>query len=152
MSILRASAWAHFLVNMCFLYIFGDNVEDWLGRRRYLSLFLVAAALGSLFQTLSHTTSSVPVVGASGAVAGLMGAYLILFPHVKLYVILFLVRFRLHATIYLGLWMALNLAMAVRGGGRVAWMAHIGGFVAGLLFGLRYRVRPIAGPRRRRIR
>lgn len=134
---------AHLIGNTYFFYIFGDNVEDTLRTRRFLFLFLASTVAGSLLETVFWSRSTTPEIGASGAVAGLMGAYLVLFPRVKLYLVLFFIRFRLGVLWYLGFWIAYNVMMALIGGEGVAWLAHIGGFVAGGLIAYRYRFRPL---------
>ena len=133
----------HILGNSYFLYVFGDNVEDVIGKRHFLFLYFTSGITGAIFQMLSQTRSAIPMIGASGAVAGLLGAYLILFPRVKLYVVMFFARLRLGVTWYLGLWVAFNVLMALAGAQKVAWMAHIGGFIAGALIAFRYRVKPL---------
>jgi len=133
----------HILGNTYFLDVFGDNVEDLLGKRRFLFLYFVSAIVGSILQVGFQTDPAMPSIGASGAVAGLMGAYLVLFPRVKLYLVLFFLRFRLGVTWYLGFWVGFNVFNAFAGGEDVAWMAHVGGFIAGVLIGMRYRIRPL---------
>ncbi|PID73157.1 MAG: hypothetical protein CSB33_05245 [Desulfobacterales bacterium] len=127
--------WMHIIGNSYFLYIFGDNVEDVLGHRRYLALYLLSALCGSAAQALwTGADGSLPVLGASGAVAGLMGAYLILFSRAKLYMVILFIRFRVTAWFYLGGWLVFNLLMAVWGADfSVAWMDHAGGFVTGAM-------------------
>jgi membrane associated rhomboid family serine protease/Zn-finger nucleic acid-binding protein len=121
----------HLLGNAYFLYVFGDNIEDTLGRRVMLSLFIVTASLGALAQNL--VSLYVPVVGASGAVAGLMGAYVVLFPHVKVYVVLMMARIKMRVLWYMGIWVALQFLIALQQDSPVAWMVHLGGFAAGAL-------------------
>jgi len=137
------AGWMHLLGNIYFLYVFGDNVEDLLGRGRFLLLYFAAAVAGSILQAVFQTDAAMPVIGASGAVAGLMGAYLTLFPRVRVYLVLFFIRWRIGVVWYLGFWVGYNTLMAFAGGQGVAWMAHVGGFAAGALIALRYRVRPL---------
>ena len=133
---------AHLLGNMWFLWTFGDNIEDRVGRGRFLVLYLVfgLAALG--LQLALTNDSTVPLVGASGAIAGLMGAYLALFPRAQLYQVFLFIRWRLPVWFYLGGWIALNAAIGVAELNHsipetnVAWWAHVGGFAAGFLWGL----------------
>lgn len=134
----------HFAANAYFLYVFGANVEDALGRLRFVGLFVAAAMAGSILQAGLQADPTMPVVGASDAVAGMMGAYLILFPRVKVFQVIFFIRFRLGILWYLGIWVGLNLGMAAMGEQHVAVWAHLGGFLAGLAFGWRYRIRPLA--------
>ena len=133
----------HILGNTYFFYVFGDNIEDTLGKRRFLILYFASAVAGSILQVAFQTDPMTPVIGASGAVAGLLGAYLVLFPRIKLFLVLFFIRFRLGVTWYLGFWVAYNVFMALAGGEGVAWMAHIGGFIVGAAIAFRYRLRPL---------
>jgi membrane associated rhomboid family serine protease len=141
----------HLIGNMWYLWLFGNNVEDALGRPRFLAFYLGAGALAAAAQTLASAVQaaplpaaeatallSVPMVGASGAIAGVLGAYLVLFPHARvqtLLIIVILVRIvYLPAWIFIGLWFLLQLAGVILGGmAGVAVFAHIGGFLAGLL-------------------
>lgn len=132
---------AHLLGNMWMLYTFGDNIEDRVGRVRFTFLFLLFGAMGGLLQLGLTLGSDVPLVGASGAIAGLFGAYVVLFPKVKLFTVLAFIRFKVPAWIYFGLWMLMNVVLgyvSLQKPGEaagVAWWAHIGGFVAGALWG-----------------
>lgn len=139
--------------NMLYLWIFGDNVEDMLGHGRFLVLYIVSGIAAAMGQTLMNPQSPIPMIGASGAVSGVLGAYLVLFPHATILTLItfgFFIRFvHIPAIVVLGFWIVLQLfsgfvtyGAAARGGGEtggVAWFAHIGGFVAGivLLFMLR---------------
>jgi membrane associated rhomboid family serine protease len=140
--------------NMLYLWIFGDNVEDTLGHGRFLLFYLVSGVAAALGQTLVSPTSSVPMIGASGAVSGVLGAYLLLFPHAAILTLVtfgFFIKF-LHvpALIVLGFWIVLQLingyitvsaqSMGRGESGGVAWFAHIGGFLAGML--LLFLLRP----------
>jgi membrane associated rhomboid family serine protease len=122
---------AHLLGNLYFLWLFGDNVEDRLGWRKFTAIYAAALVAGSLSHLLSTTESMRPFLGASGAVAGLMGAYFVLFPKVQVWMVLAFIRFRMSAKWYLGLWALFNVAMQILGGDGVAWLAHLGGFVVG---------------------
>ena len=122
--------------NMLFLWIFGDNLEDELGHLPFLGFYLVGGAAAALAQVFAEPGSTIPVVGASGAVAAVMGGYILLFPKARVDVFLFLFLFPLRAWIVLGLWFGLQIvngAAADPMGGGVAYWAHAGGFVAGLL-------------------
>jgi len=138
---------AHLFCNMWFLWTFGDNVEDRVGRGRFLRLYLVFGVCALILQMLLGGAPDVPLVGASGAISGLLGAYLGLFPKARIYQVILFIRWKIPAFLYLGVWAAMNLlvGMAEQGGvgGGVAWWAHVGGFVAGLAwaltFGRRYR-------------
>ena len=143
--------------NMLYLWIFGNNVEDTLGHGRFLLFYLLAGVAAALGQTAVNPDSAIPMVGASGAVSGVLGAYLLLFPYASiltLFMFGFFIRFiRVPAVIVLGFWIVLQLisgyitySATVMGrpeAGGVAWFAHIGGFLAGLvlLFLLRPRRR-----------
>jgi len=140
----------HVIGNMLYLWIFGNNVEDTLGHARFLALYLSSGVAAALAQTLAGPGSAVPMVGASGAVSGILGTYLLLFPYARILTLVtigFFWRFvRLPAVVVLGLWIVVQLlagyATAGRdAGGGVAFFAHIGGFFAGivLLFVLRPR-------------
>ena len=143
----------HIAGNMLYLWIFGDNVEDTLGHGRFLLFYLLSGVAAALAQIVMNPDSRIPMVGASGAVSGVLGAYLLLFPYARVLVLLifgFFVRMvRWPATIVLGFWIVVQflnglLTFSLAAGretGGVAWFAHIGGFLAGmaLLFVLRPR-------------
>jgi len=137
--------WFHLISNMWILFIFGDNVEDRMGRWRYLLFYLIGGLVAGLAQVLIDPTSSIPAVGASGAIAGILGAYLIMFPAARVLTLIPIFFFpwfvEIPAIFYLGFWFlsqlfsgisSLNLANQAIGG--VAWWAHIGGFIFGILF------------------
>lgn len=133
--------WMHFLGNMWFLYIFGDNVEDRLGHIGYLVLYIGTGVAASAAHLISAPESAVPTIGASGAIAGVMGAYMWLYPHstvlavIPLFVIMQTIV--LPAPVFLGIWFAIQIFQGVvSGAGGVAWWAHIGGFVAGAIVAL----------------
>jgi membrane associated rhomboid family serine protease len=132
--------------NMLYLWIFGDNVEDTLGHLRFLGFYLGSGAAAALAQTAVNPASAVPMVGASGAISGVLGAYLLLFPYASIWTLVtfgFFIRFvQLPAILILGFWIVLQLfsgyitwgsAVGEGAGGGVAWFAHIGGFLAGML-------------------
>ena len=133
------AGWAHLLGNMLFLWIFGDNVEDRFGHLRYLGFYLLAGAVATLVFVIPAGNSPVSLVGASGAIAGVLGSYFVLFPHSRVTVIippLFFLPFRMPAVLVLGLWFMFQL-LEVRveemAGGGVAYLAHVAGFVAGVV-------------------
>lgn len=134
--------WMHLILNMLFLYIFGDNIEDLLGHVGFLVFYLASGVAAAFAQMASDPGSSVPMVGASGAIAGVMGGYLLMFPRARVDILVILVVifriFTLPAWIMLGLWFGLQLingaATFASTGGGVAYWAHAGGFAAGLLF------------------
>ena len=134
----------HLLGNMLFLIIFGNNIEDALGRAKYLGFYLVCGVAAALTQVMASPGSNVPVLGASGAIAGVLGAYLVLYPNAKVnslvFLAIFLTRVNLPAWLLLGFWLVSQFfnqitGAMVQGGDRggVAYLAHIGGFVAGML-------------------
>ena len=132
----------HVASNMWYLWIFGDNVEDAMGKPRFLIFYLLGGMAAAAAQILANTSSQIPMVGASGAIAGVLGAYLVLFPQGRIltlvWVFFFVRLIQLPAMIVLGLWFLLQLLSVSVGGGAlqgegVAWMAHIGGFAAGVL-------------------
>jgi membrane associated rhomboid family serine protease len=134
-------SWMHVLGNMWFLYIFGDNVEDYLGHFKYLVFYLLTGLIAMAAQVLVNPHSSLPTVGASGAIAGVLGAYFVLYPRARVLTWFFVVVFWVPAWIILGYWFVLNFlsgtatVLAVQGQniGGVAFWAHVGGFVAGAL-------------------
>jgi len=134
---------AHLLGNLYFLYVFGDNVEDSLGRGRFAVIYGAALLAGSLLHLGTMAGSSVPTLGASGAISGIMGAYVVLFPKTRVYVVILFLRFGLGVTWYLGFWILMQVGMAAMGTPGVAWFAHIGGFVAGaiLAWGMKDKAR-----------
>jgi len=134
--------WLHLIANMWTLFIFGDNVEDTFGHVRYLLFYLTCGLAGSLMYLLTAPSSWVPVIGASGAIAGVMGAYFFLFPRSRVLTLipfLFIYVIEIPAFVFLGFWFVLQffsgtlsfLSPGAEGG--VAWWAHIGGFLCGVL-------------------
>jgi membrane associated rhomboid family serine protease len=152
------AGWLHILGNMLFLWVFGDNVEDALGHLRYLVFYVVVGLAAAAAQVALNMNDFVPMVGASGAIAGVMGAYLVMYPQARIAVVIpffwFLGAPYVPAVALIGVWFLMQLmsgvgsiGYATGGGGGVAWWAHIGGFLAGLLLvSLFRRGRP---PRRR---
>lgn len=132
---MHGSLW-HLLGNMLFLWIFGNNIEDYLGRIRFIFFYFTCGAGASLIHVLFHINSTVPVIGASGAVSGVMGAYLILYPHEKvrtLVFLFFLITFvDIPAFVFLIVWFIFQFFYA-GGGSGIAWLAHVGGFLLGIL-------------------
>lgn len=145
---------AHLLGNMLYLWIFGDNVEDALGHLRYLLFYLAGGFVASFAHILLYPTSTIPTVGASGAIAGVLGAYLLIYPNRRVVTLIplgFFIRLaRIPAVFVLGIWFLLQLfegtlALGAVEVGGVAFWAHIGGFVFGMLFGPLLRQRqPVA--------
>lgn len=152
--------WLHLLGNMLFLYVFGDNIEDRLGRLRYLAFYLVCGYAATYGFSLMDPSSAAPLLGASGAIAGVLGAYLVLFPRAKVWSLLtffFFLPVRLPAWLVLGSWFLLQAAYSAGAGitdathGGVAYVAHVVGFAVGALLVLPLRGtgrdRRIADPR-----
>jgi membrane associated rhomboid family serine protease len=129
----------HVIGNMLFLWIFGNNIEDTFGKIRFVIFYLLCGVAAAFTQAFTNTASGVPMIGASGAISGVLGAYLFLFPHARVRVLIMfgiITVVHLRAVIVLGLWFALQLVSAavtpVSEEGGVAFWAHVGGFVAGL--------------------
>ncbi len=149
-SMFLHGGWAHLGGNMLFLWIFGNNVEDLLGRARYLLLYLGAGIVAALVQALSAAHSHVPMIGASGAIAGVLGAYLVTYPranvHCFVWIVIFFWIVTVPAWILLGLWFALQLVSGLAvgpGSPGVAFWAHVGGFAAGIVAFLLLRPRRV---------
>jgi membrane associated rhomboid family serine protease len=139
-SMFLHGGWMHLIGNMWFLWVFGNNIEDSMGHVRFAIFYLLTGLLASGAHILTSLDSGVPTVGASGAISGVMGAYIVLYPKVRVITLVFLLYFArvmaLPAVALLGLWFALQLlqgtaSLGIRGGG-VAFWAHVGGFVAGV--------------------
>ena len=137
-SMFLHGGWLHVLGNCWFLWVFGNNVEDSMGHSRYLVFYLVCGLVAAAAQIVVQPSSAVPMVGASGAISGVMGAYVVLYPRVRVHTLVFLVIFFFRTTFpawaVLGLWFAVQLinAQVDQVGGVAVW-AHIGGFLAGAL-------------------
>jgi membrane associated rhomboid family serine protease len=148
-SMFLHGGWLHFLGNMLYLWIFGDNVEDHMGHGRYLLFYLFCGAAAALGQTAIQPYSEVPMIGASGAIAGVMGAYFVLFPHSRVltavFIFFFLDLIEIPAIFFLGIWFLMQFfsgvgslgADAAQGG--VAFWAHIAGFAIGALGGVLWK-------------
>jgi len=135
--------WLHFLGNMWFLWLFGDNVEDRIGHFRYFLFYILCGILSSLVHILVNAGSLIPTIGASGAIAGVMGAYFVMYPQARIVTLIpiffFIEIIQIPAFIFLGIWFFMQLqsgALALAGTGQsggIAFWAHIGGFIAGIL-------------------
>jgi len=157
-SMFLHGGWMHLLGNMLYLHIFGDNVEDRLGHLRYLALYFIAGIVAGIAQVAINPQSPLPMVGASGAIAGVTGAYFLFFPHARIVtlvpIFVFLQIVELPAVFFLFFWFAFQLFLGIgslgmgTAGGGVAFWAHIGGFLAGMVLGpMLARPRPRAvGP------
>ncbi|HLQ64325.1 MAG TPA: rhomboid family intramembrane serine protease [bacterium] len=153
-SMFLHGGWAHLLGNMLALYVFGDNVEDRLGSGRYLVFYLLCGLVAAFAHVVINAESTVPTIGASGAISGVLAAYVVFYPTsrvITLVLLLFLPWFvQIPATIYIGFWFVaqlLNGVLTVVKGqqamGGVAWWAHVGGFLAGLAFAPLFARRPV---------
>ncbi len=142
-SMFLHGSWLHLIANMWSLWIFGDNVEDRMGRLRFLVFYIACGLAAGALHQFTNLNSVVPTVGASGAIAGVLGAYFLLFPHARVLTLvpIFFIPlfFELPAVVFLLIWLAIQVIQAYatglgpEGTGGVAWWAHIGGFSAGVL-------------------
>jgi len=148
-SMFLHGGWLHLIGNMWVLWIFGDNVEDRLGHLGYLGFYLLSGVAAALLHIFTNLHSTMPTIGASGAIAGVMGAYFRFYPHARVETLIppffFGPYFQLPAVLFLGFWFLLQfyngaLSLGARGQGfsGVAWWAHVGGFGFGLLFALMF--------------
>jgi membrane associated rhomboid family serine protease len=137
-SIFVHGGWLHLISNMWYLWLFGDNVEDSMGRVRYVVFYLLCGIAAAMAQVAVDPRSMVPMVGASGAIAGVLGGYLLQYPRARVHCLLFIVFIiqiiEIPAFVVLGLWFVLQLVrgLTAQALSSVAWFAHIGGFLAGL--------------------
>jgi len=138
-SMFLHGGWMHLIGNMLYLWVFGNNVEDAMGHLRFLVFYVLCGAAAVFAQALPNPASTIPMIGASGAISGVLGAYLLLYPHARVLVGIplgFVIHTaRLPALWVLGFWFVLqvvNTLLAAKGQGGVAWGAHLGGFVAGM--------------------
>jgi membrane associated rhomboid family serine protease len=146
-SMFAHAGWLHIGSNMLCLWIFGDNVEDRMGHLRYFLFYLLAGTVAAVLQIKSGGSPLVPLVGASGAIAGVMGAYLFMYPHSRIHVLVFFLFFidviEIPAVIFLGIWFLLQILGGVGqvsgSEGGVAFWAHVGGFVTGAVAALLFR-------------
>lgn len=145
-SMFMHAGWWHLATNMLYLWIFGDNVEDHLGKIKYIFLYFLSGIAATLAQYLFFPNSNVPNVGASGAIAGVLGAYILFFPGRKINVLLGQSVVAMQSILVIGLWFFLQLVSgagslySTQDTGGVAYMAHIGGFIAGLAVALIFRL------------
>lgn len=155
-SMFLHGGWMHIIGNMWSLWIFGDNVEDRMGRGWFLSFYVLSGLAAGVLHIVTNPTSRLPTVGASGAIAGVMGAYLLLFPHATVLtlvpVFVFVQVMELPAILFLGMWFLSNLLSGLgsfsahSNAGGVAWWAHIGGFLVGILWALWLRKKSLPRP------
>jgi membrane associated rhomboid family serine protease len=142
-SMFLHGGWMHVLGNMLYLWVFGNRLEDALGHAKFLVFYLLCGAVAGVAQVLLNPFSTLPMVGASGAIAGVMGAYLLKFPRARIltlvFIVIFATTFEIPAVILLGYWFIIQLfsglgsiAQTNLSDGGVAWFAHVGGFLAGM--------------------
>ncbi|MET3928023.1 rhomboid family intramembrane serine protease [Devosia sp. 2618] len=140
--------WLHLLSNMLFLWVFGDNIEDALGHFKYLLFYVACAVLAALTHMAFNFNDNGPLIGASGAVAGVMGAYIVLYPHARVFVlarIIIPIPLPVPAFWMLGFWVATQFFYVLIGSNEpVAWWAHIGGFIAGVILAATFKRREVA--------
>ena len=151
-SMFLHGSWMHLLGNMWFLWLFGNNIEDTFGRVKFAVFYLLCGVAAAFTQGFTSTASGVPMIGASGAISGVLGAYILMFPHARVRVLIMfgiITVVHLRAYVVLGLWFGLQLLNAVltpvSEEGGVAFWAHVGGFVAGAA------LMPLFRPARRRV-
>ena len=142
-SMFMHGSWMHIIGNMWFLWVFGDNIEDSMGPVRFAIFYILSGLLAATAQVVSQPDSIIPMVGASGAIGGVMGAYIMLFPRVKVHMLVFIMIIKVPAVAMLGYWIAVQVmggisSMSSSGGG-VAFWAHVGGFVGGALLALVFK-------------
>jgi membrane associated rhomboid family serine protease len=157
-SMFLHGGWMHLIGNMLYLWIFGNNVEDAMGHGRFLAFYLLCGIIAALSQVAMNTASEVPMVGASGAISGVLGAYILLYPHARVLVlipiIIIITTARIAAYWVLGFWFVMQLISTTANAGQeggVAFAAHIGGFVAGMVLIpiFKHRHVPLFAPARR---
>lgn len=153
-SMFMHGSWLHLIGNMWFLWIFGNNVEDAMGRVRFVVFYLLCGLAAVAAQIASDPGSAVPMVGASGAIGGVMGSYVMLYPHARIRTFVFLFFIDVPASFMLGYWFLLQVAggAAPHEGGGVAFWAHVGGFVAGLVLTFVFRNPDLLAAHRRAAR
>lgn len=148
-SMFMHGGFTHIIFNMWFLWIFGDNIESVLGHKKYLLFYFLCGIGAALSQIQIDPESTIPMVGASGAIAGVLGAYLFRFPratvHVLVILIVFITFIRVPAMIVIGFWFLSNLTagigtLGIEQTGGTAWFAHIGGFISGVLFNYLFKI------------
>jgi membrane associated rhomboid family serine protease len=137
-SMFLHTGWFHLGANMLFLWIFGNNIEDHLGRARYVLFYLLGGFVATVAHVLSQPNSTIPVIGASGAIAAVMGAYLVWFPNARITSLFVVIPLVIKAKWWLMFWFVLQFFTGPNTG--VAWVAHVGGFVFGVVMGLLVRL------------
>jgi membrane associated rhomboid family serine protease len=158
-SMFLHGSWMHLIGNMWFLWIFGNNVEDSMGHLRFLFFYVLTGLVAALSHVVTDPASAIPMVGASGAISAIMGAYLVLYPQARVHTLFVFVIFvrviPIPAWIMLGYWVFIQLASSAvtpAGGGGVAYAAHIGGFLAGIVLIFLFRNPKLVSAKRRGVR
>jgi membrane associated rhomboid family serine protease len=158
-SMFLHGSWLHLVGNMWFLWVFGNNVEDSMGHLRFLLFYVLAGLVAAASHVITDPASAIPMVGASGAISAIMGAYLVLYPLARVHTLFVFVIFvrvvPMPAWIMLGYWIFIQLvssAVTPAGGGGVAYAAHIGGFAAGLVLIFLFRNPKLVSAKRRGVR
>jgi membrane associated rhomboid family serine protease len=156
-SMFMHGGWMHLIGNMWFLWVFGNNIEDSMGHVRYAIFYLLTGVLAAAAHILTDPAGAIPTVGASGAISGVMGAYIVLYPRVRVQTLIFLVLYirvlPLPAWVLLAYWFFLqvaggSVALGASGGGGVAFWAHVGGFVAGVVLVKLFEKRKLVAAKR----
>jgi membrane associated rhomboid family serine protease len=147
-SMFLHSGWLHIGGNMLFLWVFGDNVENYFGHIQYLFFYLVCGVGAGLLHVLFNLSSPIPALGASGAISGVMGAYLVLYPRARVLTLVFIFLIPLPAILILGWWFVVQFlegvqSFGMKASGGVAWWAHVGGFILGMLLASAGGKRPV---------
>lgn len=137
-SMFMHGGWAHLLGNLWFLWVFGDNIEDEMGHSRFLIFYLLGGVAAALTHGLVDGATNVPMIGASGAISAVLGAYILLHPRAIILSLIGWIPVPVPALIYLGYWMLIQFVQSAAGIEGVAFWAHIGGFVFGVLFARRF--------------
>ena len=159
-SIFMHGSWGHLLGNMVFLWVFGNNIEDSMGHLRVIAFYLLCGVAASAAHIFLAPASAVPMVGASGAISGIMGAYVLLYPQVRVHTwVPPIFMLNIPAWAFLGYWFILQLTMGVANlgpemadqGGVAVW-AHVGGFVAGVVLIKPFEKRPLSDAKRRKVK
>ena len=144
-SMFLHGSWGHLIGNMLFLWIFADNIEAIVGSRRFLTMYIIGGLVAHALHIYFYSNSGIPTVGASGAISAVMGAYIVMFPTSKVKMLFFIIPFRIPAFLFLGVWIYMQVQSGVstlqyaESNVGVAYWAHIGGFVYGVLQGLAFR-------------
>lgn len=133
----------HILSNMFYLWIFGHGVEDKIGHFRFIFFYIICGIAASFVHVISSHESLIPAIGASGAISGVLGSYLIIFPKTKIKTLVLIRVFRIPAFIFLTLWIILQVVSSIFKSDNIAWWAHIGGFLAGFIFIRLYKIKRV---------